>query len=392
MLPSQNILTSISSPAASLPTVPPPPAIDTVPVLHVINGEYYAGAERVQDLLAKHLAGLGFSVGFACVKFDLFGELRESRGAPLYDVPMWTRFDFRAAAKIAGIVRRDGYRLIHSHTVRTAMIGGLAAGMAGVPMVYHAHSPASRDCTHRWTNRVNGLIERLSLRRASRVIAVSQALAEHVAREGFDPTRIRVVRNGVPTAANVRDRTPPSGCWRVGTVALFRPRKGIEVLLEALAMLRRQGLPVHLRAVGAFVSPHYAAEVSAHVAKLGLTEHVTWTGFTRDVADELLQMDLFVLPSLFGEGLPMVVLEAMTAGVPIVATRVSGIPEAIRHSQDGVLVAPGDAEELCRAIAAVVRGEYDWSALRDSAMARHAAEFSDLAMAAGVAAVYRELV
>jgi glycosyltransferase involved in cell wall biosynthesis len=175
-------------------------------------------------------------------------------------------------------------------------------------------------------------------------------------------------------------------------VALFRPRKGLEVLLDAIALLRRQGIAVHLRAVGAFESPQYAAQLAAHAERLGLTEHVTWTGFTRRVTEELLKMDLFVLPSLFGEGLPMVVLEAMTAGTPIVATRVAGIPEAIRHAQDGVLVDPGNAEDLCRAIADVIGGRYDWSALRASAMARHAERFSDHAMAAGVAAVYRELL
>ena len=95
-----------------------------------------------------------------------------------------------------------------------------------------------------------------------------------------------------------------------------------------------------------------------------MSDHITWTGFTRDVAAELRQMDLLVLPSLFGEGLPMVVLEAMAAGVPVVATRVAGIPEAIRHGRDGVLVTPGDPEDLARAIADVVGGQYDWSALR----------------------------
>jgi glycosyltransferase involved in cell wall biosynthesis len=391
MLPSSNYLQPTSSPAASLPLVSPA-AVETIPVLHVINGEYYAGAERVQDLLAKNLPALGFSVGFACVKLDLFGELRQSRDAPLYNVPMWTRFDLRAATRIARIVRQGGYRLLHSHTVRTAMIGGLAATMAGVPMVYHAHSPASHDSTHRWTNRTNGLIERLSLRRACRVIAVSHALAEHIQREGFDPARIRVVPNGVPLLANVPARAEPCGCWTLGTAALFRPRKGIEVLLDAMAMLRQQGLPVHLRAVGPFVSPQYAADVAARVERLDLTKCVTWTGLTRDVMCELSQLDLFVLPSLFGEGLPMVVLEAMSAGVPVVASRVAGIPEAIRHGIDGVLAAPGDAQSLCHAIAAVIRGEYDWSALRASAMARHAREFSDRAMAAGVAKVYREVL
>lgn len=88
----------------------------------------------------------------------------------------------------------------------------------------------------------------------------------------------------------------------------------------------------------------------------------------------------------------MVVLEAMTAGVPVVATRVAGIPEAIRHGRDGVLADPGDAEDLALAIADVIHGDYDWSALRASAIARHAAHFSDRAMASGVAAVYREVL
>jgi glycosyltransferase involved in cell wall biosynthesis len=88
----------------------------------------------------------------------------------------------------------------------------------------------------------------------------------------------------------------------------------------------------------------------------------------------------------------MVVLEAMTAGVPVVATRVDGVPEAIRHAQDGVLVDPANAEDLARAIADVMASRYDWSAMRASAMARQAACFSDRAMAAGVAAVYREVL
>jgi glycosyltransferase involved in cell wall biosynthesis len=361
-------------------------------VLHVINGEYYAGAERVQDLLAKHLPALGFSVDFACVKLDLFDELRGSRDARLFDVPMRSRFDLRAAVRIARIVRQGGYRLVHGHTVRTAMIGAVAATIARVPMVYHAHSPATRDSARRWRDRLNGLVERLSLRRVSRVIAVSQALAEHIEREGFDPARITVVRNGVPGIADVPDRARPSGFWTLGTVALFRPRKGIEVLLEAMALLHGRGISVRLQGVGAFQSPQYRAQIAARVRQLNLTEYVTWTGFTSNVVHELRKMDLFVLPSLFGEGLPMAVLEAMAAGVPVVASRVEGVPEAIRHGRDGVLTDPGDADGLARSIAAVIQGDYDWSALRASAMARHAEKFSDRAMAAGVAAVYRELL
>jgi glycosyltransferase involved in cell wall biosynthesis len=389
-----------SSAVASLlvPTAVPPLAArqdtrrETVRVLHVINGEHYAGAERVQDLLAQRLPEFGYSAGLACVKPVSFDEMRRARDVPLYNVPMRTRFDLRAARKIARIVEEHDYRIVHSHTVRSAMVGGMAAALAGVPMVYHAHSPTSRNTTGGWLDRINAMVEQLSLRRVARVIAVSHAMAEHIARGGFDARRIAVVPNGVPQLPGLGPRRRPRGVWTLGTVALFRPRKGTEILLEAIALLRRQGTAVRLRAIGAFESLNYQAEIGACLQRLALSGDVTWTGFTRDVTTELLKMDLLVLPSLFGEGLPMVVLEAMAAGVPVVATRVAGVPEAIRHGQDGVLADPGDAEQLARAIADVIEGRCDWSEMRRSAHERHAEHFSDRAMAAGVAAVYNELL
>ncbi|MCD4726548.1 MAG: glycosyltransferase, partial [Pirellulales bacterium] len=303
-----------------------------------------------------------------------------------------TRLDLRAARRVARIVREGGYRILHAHTVRSALVGGMASVLTGVPLVYHAHSPTTNDTTRRWRNRLNGAVERMCLRRVSRVVAVSQAMAEHIAREGFDPERIAVVPNGVPRLDALPSRMTPRGRWRLGVVALFRPRKGIEVLIEAMARLHREGISVRLRAVGTFESPEYEAEIITQLQRLGLTEHVAWTGFTRDVPAELRKMDLLILPSLFGEGLPMVVLEAMAAGVPVVATRVSGVPEAIRHGRDGVLTDTADPDALARAIAAVVDGQYDWSSMRASAFERQTRLFSDRVMAEGVAAVYNDVL
>jgi glycosyltransferase involved in cell wall biosynthesis len=307
-------------------------------------------------------------------------------------VSMKLRFDLRAVIKVARILREGGYRIVHGHTARTAMVAGLASALTGVPMVHHAHSPSSHDTTHRWRDRINGFVERMSLRRATRVIAVSQAMADHVVHEGFDPERITVVPNGVPCGNSLPFRSKPLGAWTLGTVALFRPRKGLEILLEAMALLHRRGMPVQLRAVGTFESPKYEMEIAVRVRQLQLNGHVVWTDFTRNVPAELRKMDVFVLPSLFGEGLPMVVLEAMAAGTPIVATSVSGTPEAVRHTLDGLLVEAGNAEALAGAIAEIVEGRYDWAALRASAFERQVRLFSDAAMAAGVAAVYRELL
>ena len=361
-------------------------------VLHVINGEHYSGAERVQDLLADGLPEQGFEVGLACVKPDRFPRVCQNFEAPLYDVSMRGKLDLRAVGRLLQIIRRGNYRLLHAHTPRTLLVAALASLIAGVPLVYHVHSPTSRDSTHRWRNRFNALVEWLGLFVASAVIAVSQSLGEHVRRLRFFGRAVSVVPNGVPCRQPGRARPVGERECILGTVALFRPRKGIEVLLEALAKLRSEGLPVRLRAVGAFETPEYEREVKNLCERLGVADAVRWTGFREDVQNELSRMDLFVLPSLFGEGLPMVVLEAMAAGVPVVATRVEGVPEAIRDGNEGLLADPGDPVSLARAVSRVVRGEVDWLALRNSALERHAERFSDRSMAAGVAEVYRRVL
>lgn len=364
----------------------------TIRVLHLINGEHYSGAERVQDLLAKCLPAEGFNVGFACVKPDRFPQMRESRDAPLYEVPMKSALDLRAAGKIARIIRDEDYRIIHCHTPRTAMIGRLAAARAGVPMIYHVHSPTSRDSTRRLRNWLNTKMERWSLRRAEKLIAVSASLGRHMQAEGFDPQRITVVPNGVPQVAELPQRSAPSGVWTLGAVALFRPRKGMEVLLDAIADLHQRGVSVELRAVGPFETADYERDIKGRVSRLGIEHLVHWIGFTRDVDAELDKMDLFVLPSLFGEGLPMVVLEAMAAGIPVVGTDVEGVPEAIRDGLDGVIAKASDADDLARSIRRIIDGQFDWSQLRHSAIQRHAHHFSDRSMAHGVAAAYREVL
>jgi glycosyltransferase involved in cell wall biosynthesis len=368
------------------------PSTQTVRVLHVINGEHYAGAERVQDLLAQDLPRCGFEVGFACLKSGEFPARRRSAAAPLYATPMRRRTDFQAARQIAEIAHREDYRLIHAHTVRAAMIARAAARRAGVPWIYHVHSPAARNTTQRWLNRANSLVERFSLRGASRLIAVSESLRRQMIGLGYDPERITVVHNGVPPLYEVPPRSKPRGTWTLGTMALFRPRKGIEVLLEALTLLRYRGYSVRLRAVGKFESAEYERKIRAQAEQRGLAGCIEWTGFAGDVVSELVQMDLFVLPSLCGEGLPMVVLEAMAAGVPVVATAVEGVPEAICDGQDGLLVPPGNAYGLARAIAAMIDGEADWTLLRENALKRQKQFFSDRSMAEGVAAVYRQVL
>jgi glycosyltransferase involved in cell wall biosynthesis len=272
------------------------------------------------------------------------------------------------------------------------MAARIASKLTGVPLVYHVHSPAKHDSTRPWQNWANALVERWSVRRADRLICVSASLAQYMRDAGFPAERIRVVPNGVPPSPDLPRRRAPTDTWTLGTVALFRPRKGSEVLIEALAHLMRQGLPVRLRLVGPFETPEYESQIRSLARDCGVERCIDWVGFTSDVNAELAKMDVFVLPSLFGEGLPMVVLEAMAAGVPVVGTDVEGIPEAVRHSRDGLIARPNDPDDLARAVADFIDGVVDWATLRASAICRHAEHFSDSSMATGVADVYTEVL
>jgi phosphatidyl-myo-inositol alpha-mannosyltransferase len=184
----------------------------------------------------------------------------------------------------------------------------------------------------------------------------------------------------------------PQSSWTLGMVALFRPRKGLEVLLHALAALKQANLPVKLRAIGSFETPQYEAAVKSLASELGVNALIEWQGFSAHVHEELSRLDLFVLPSLFGEGMPMVVLEAMAAGLPVVGTNVEGVPEVVRDGLEGLIVPPGDAHALAGAIERFITGQVSWTTLRANAHRRQAERFSQQAMAAGVAEVYRRVL
>lgn len=361
-------------------------------VLHLINGEHFSGAERVQDLLALALPEFGFEVGFVCLKPDKFPRVRESQKCDLFTVTMRSKFDIFAANKIVSIAREGQYKVLHAHTPRTLMIGRIAAKKLNIPLVYHVHSPVGRDSNKSFNNRLNTWIETWSLRGVDKMICVSNSLAEYMIGLGHQPEKVTVVSNGVAAIPSLPQKSAPSEPWTIGTMALFRPRKGTEVLLGALSILRKQGIKVHVRAVGPFETADYENEIMDLVEKLDVKEMVTWTGFQTDVNAQLAQMDLFCLPSLYGEGLPMVVLEAMANAVPVIASRVEGIPEAVRDGVDGLIFEPSSTEDLAAKIASLVGDQNRWEAMSQSSLERQRTELSDRSMASGVADVYRQLL
>lgn len=360
-------------------------------VLHVINGEHYSEVERVQDLLAQCIPRFGFDVGFACVKANKFPHMRRATKTPLFQISMRSRIDVSAIGHLRRIIKEGGFDVLHAHTPRTLMLSSAAARWEKKPLVYHLHSPTSRDAKQWIRGWVNAAVETFSMGNCARLITVSHSLRRHMQYLGFEHERITVVPNGVPIATQPRSAIPPQGKWTLGTVSLFRPGEGTEVLLDTLSRLRSAGHDVRFRAVGSFESTMYERQLRDQTDRLKLNQAVKWVGSTEDVGAELQLMDLFVQPNLFDEELPLVLLEAMAAGVPPIGTTADGVPEAIQSGLNG-LVAKPDAQDLARVIATVLKGEIDWSHLHRNAIARHGEEFSDLSMARGVADVYRSVL
>lgn len=419
--------TSIQEPSirsrvkAAAPTAPRP---SLVRVLHVINGEDYAGAERVQDHLALRLPEQGFEVGFACLKPRRFAEMRCAVDAPLYELPMRSKLDASPIRRLARLLCDEGYALVHTHTPRTALVGGLAARLARLPLIHHVHCQTAVEVgSRRWQDKVNLVLERWTTHRATSIIAVSPSLYRYLLRHGYSRQKLRLVPNGVPSnragnkavvpafVAGLMDdgakvvaaqgqglpEYPAQGrglpkAWTIGVLALFRPRKGLEVLLDALALVRERGHDVSLRAVGRFQSPGYEQEIQRRAVRLGLESAIRWVGFRQNIEAELARMDMLALPSLVSEAMPMSILEAMAAGVLVIGSRVDGITDLVNDGVDGLLAEPGDADHWASVLERVATGDIDRRPLVRCALEKQRELFSDRSMAAAIAEIYRQVL
>jgi phosphatidyl-myo-inositol alpha-mannosyltransferase len=373
-------------------TVRPEPATRTLRVLHVINGEHFAGAERVQDLLAARLPDHGVQPAFACLKPGRFAAMRQTQGAPLVELPMRTRFDLRPAVRLAQLVRIEGYDILHTHSARALLIARLASRQCAIPIVHHVHGNTASEMAGRRFSRINAWVERGALRHVAAVVAVSESVGDYLQTNGIARERLHVVPNGVPARAELNHKPLQPQHWTIGFVALLRPRKGLETLLEAASLARVHNPSLRLRIVGRFETSEYERDIMDYANKLNLSDIIEWRGFRQRVDTELDAMDILAFPSILPEGMPMVLLEAMAAGVPIVASRVSGVVDLLRDGEDSLLMPPADAAALSEALNSLVADDALRNRLRTTAFIRQRKCFSDDTMSAAVAKIYRNIL
>lgn len=259
----------------------------------------------------------------------------------------------RAVVRVVGILRAARVQILHPVDNLSKLIAVPAARLAGVRVVTHCREELGAT----WVER---LLIRYQARFMDRVIAVADRIAGQFRRNGIVPGHVTTIHNGIdamqfdPDA--VRLASDVDWSWKparvgIGIIATFDQCKGHAHLFQALARLKKTGMVGwHCLVVG---DGREREGLTAQVAELDLGRDVTFLGYRRNVAEILKGLDIVVIPSEH-EGLPRVALEAMAMKVPLIATRVGGIPEVVVHDQTGLLVLPGDTEGLARALCELI--------------------------------------
>ncbi|MBK1716192.1 glycosyltransferase [Thiocystis violacea] len=356
-------------------------------ILHVEGGRHlYGGAFQVRHLL-RGLAARGHQNRLACPRGCALAEAA-APVAEVHGLTMHGDADLAMVVRLLRLIRAERPDLVHLHSrIGADVMGGIAARLAGVPVV---HTRRVDNPEPRW-------LVALKYRLHDRVIAISEGIGRVLLAEGLPPEKLRVVRSAVDVEsyvgrldrASIRERLQvPAEALLIGVVAQLIPRKGHCFLLEALPDLIAAHPEIQVRFFG---QGPLAEELARQIDGVGLGQHVRLAGFREDLAEILPSLDLLVHPALM-EGLGVSLLQAASAGVPIVASRAGGIPEAVRDGQNGRLVPPGDVPALREAIRTLLVDPEQRRALGEGGRALMAREFSIDAMVEGNLAVYRELL
>lgn len=349
-------------------------------VLHICSDTNIGGAGKyVLTLVTQPRIAREYEVAVACPEGALAAAVRRA-GVQLFLYPGADRsFSWQALRALFGLMRTWRPQIAHTHG---SLAGRVAAALAGARAIYTKHGLAAAEEASIQVRGAGGLMKAAAVRLfADRIVAVSEAVRAALEAQGADPARIRVIPGGVDLRAYEGLPAPAAGV--VGALGRLEREKGFDLLLQAMAQLQGEARLL----LGGDGSQREA--LASQAERAGLP--VEMTGFVADVPAFLGRTGLFVLPSR-SEGLGLVLVEAMAAGRPVVATRVGGVPEVVLHGETGLLVEPGDVDGLAGAIRRLLEEPELAGRLGAAGRERARQLFSAERMADQTAALYEELI
>ncbi len=367
-------------------------------VSHIIKVTRISGAENHVLALLGGLRARGVDARLIILvereqpMDDLLAASAE-RGIPTTRLTIRRDADLRLALRLRGVLRRQAPDIVHTHLVHADLHGYAAAKLAGVPRIVSSrHNDDQFRYRARWRR-----IHRQLWRRVDAGIAISEAMRRFaIDVEGAPADKIAVVHYGLEYRWLSDSEMQAALCQLraelkladdtllVGMVCRLVEQKGIRYALEALRRIRVDYPGAHLVIAG---DGDLQAELRRLASALGIADRVHWLGWRRDASDLMAAFDVLLAPSLW-EGFGLVLLEAMARRTPVIASRVSAIPEVVVDGETGVLISPRDVD----ALAAAMRRLLGDRALRKHmgllGAARLEERFSIERMVAGTLAVY----
>jgi glycosyltransferase involved in cell wall biosynthesis len=337
----------------------PIPAAPSAPVIldaRVVTGSG-GGPDKTILNSPRFLGPLGYRMVCAYLHppgdpgFEVIRKKAVTYGAPLVAVPDRGPWDWRVVTALLAVCRKEKVTVWHGHDYKTNALGLLLRRFWPMRLVTTVHG---------WVHHTSRTplyykLDQLCLPRYERVICVSDDLLEACLAVGVPARKCVLLENAIDAAEYTRRQSadaartalglPPDG-FVVGAVGRLAAEKGFDLLVRSVHELVGRGLDVRLLIVG---EGGERPVLERLVKELGLRDRVLLPGWQGDVRTHFEAMDVFALSS-HREGLPNVLLEAMALGVPVVATRVNGVPRLVQDGRNGFLVDPGRADALSTAL------------------------------------------
>ena len=327
-------------------------------ILYVCSLERYGPLTHLFDL-APTVARLGPDVVVACASDAVAAEF-QARGVDATVVPLAHKFDVRGASRLRPLLASAD--IVHTHDRRAGLLARTQARFLGAASVHTFHGvpdeifglvggadtmiPAHVSRMQSAWLRYGVIGIEAGLARLGTTVVPSDALRRFLVANHFPPSRMVLIPYGVEQRRiEPEQRHEP---LRVATASNLEYRKGVDVLLDACARVRSQ---IHLDVYG---DGSLRADLEAQAARLGVDAE--FHGWVADTPDALRDADVFVLATR-GDNLPVAVLEAMSLAVPVVATRIGGLPELVVDGETGLLVEPEDVDGLAAALERIAADE-----------------------------------
>jgi glycosyltransferase involved in cell wall biosynthesis len=368
------------------PSAPERCASEPIPLLFLVTNFDRGGAEKIVGRCALGLPRDKYAVRVAALQGRsqaMAGDLRRA-GIPVHDLGMTCKGDLRVLSRLAHLLRRERIRILFTFMFHPTLLGRLMGWFCGVRIRVSSERTMVREHLGR------RLLNRWTAELATHVVAVSDRVATYAAREHRIPAdRLTTIVNGVDlNHFRPPGRTRGIGIPVIGCTARLHAENDHATLLHAFAQVNTRGPETHLLLVGRGPEED---RLRLLADSLGIPGRVRFIGEQADVAPHLEQMDLYVQPSVVA-GMPNSILEAMAAGLPVVATAVGGIPEVVLDGQTGLLVAPGDPSALADALLALLADRRLAESLGRAGRARVEAHFGEQLMIQQMEALLDRLV